>query len=514
MNPNYRVVPNTAGARRRYLTFESKATIGNQHQLTLAAAAVPRQPTTSHSLALLLAFLGFHVVLGLSMKELPILATVHAWLSFIVALYWAASEKAPGKVVLAVCYLAGAEVLWRMTGAAILWEFGKYSVCAVLLVWVLRHFPRRVNGLALVYFGLLLPSTLLTIQAGLGLSQLRQVLSFNLSGPFSLALCTFCFYGLRLSYFEAAKALLAILGPVIGAAAICLSGTASLGADYEFGDQSNFDTSGGFGPNQVSSVLGLGMLVVFLWMQRQQRMSFRWWLAVALILFFAAQASLTFSRTGIWIGVLTIGVASLFIIRRAGKGAIWLISALLILASCYLALFGSLNTFTGGKLSDRYSEKMLLEKGFTGRGDIAEGDLLLALHNPLFGVGPGMASFERSNHRGIAAHTEFTRLMAEHGLTGLLALGAILMMAASKLKAASSTWQQAWTASFIVYSLLFMMVTGMRLAVPSLAMGLAMARLTGADAGDPNHRIQAKRLGGGCYKQRTQTGTWLQTNPE
>jgi len=505
MNPIYRVAPNAPAAGRRFLPFGSKAAIGSLRQLPLAAAAIPRQRTTSPSLALLLAFLGLHVVLGLSMKELPTLATVHAWLTFIVALYWAATEKGPGKVVLAVCYLASAEVLWRMTGAAVFWEFGKYSVCAVLLVWVLRHFPRRVNGLALVYFGLLLPSMLLTIQAGLGLNQLRQILSFNLSGPFTLALCAFCFYRLRLRSFEADKALLAILGPIIGVAAICLSGTASLGADYEFGDQSNFETSGGFGPNQVSSVFGLGMLVAFLWMQRQQRKSCRWWLAVALILDFAAQASLTFSRTGLWIGVVAIGVASLFIIRRAGKNAIKLLGALLILASCFWVLFGSLNTFTGGKLSDRYSGEMLREKGFTGRGEIAEGDLLLALHNPLFGVGPGMASLERESHRGVPAHTEFTRLMAEHGMGGLLALGALLLMAASRLKAASGTWQQAWTASFIAYSLLFMMVSGMRLAVPSLAMGLAMVMLVATDAGDPQRSIQAKRSSGRLYRQRTQT---------
>ena len=444
-----------------------------------AAGSMRRLPAvTAPSLAVLLAFFGAHVVLGIAMKKVPALATLHALFSLLVALYWAASAKGPGKVIAAICYLAAAEVLWRMAGAAVFWEFGKYAVCAVALVSWLRRRPPQFNGLALLYFGLLLPSILLTVLGGFGFTELRGMISFNLSGPFALAVCAFCLFGLRLRAAEADRSLLAILGPVIGVAAICLSGTASLGADYEFGDQSNFDTSGGFGPNQVSSVLGLGMLVAFLWMQRQQRMSGRWWLAVALILCFAAQASLTFSRTGIWIGVLTIGVASLFIIRRAGKGAIWLIGALLILASCYLVLFRSLDTFTGGKLSNRYSKEGLREKGFTGRGEIAQGDLLLAWHNPLFGVGPGMAKMQRSNHGGIVAHTEFTRLLAEHGLAGLLALGALVLMAAKALRRASSPFQQAWTASLIAYSLLFMMVTGMRLVVPAVALGLALLEVS------------------------------------
>lgn len=446
---------------------------------------------TAPSLAVLLAFFGAHVVLGIAMKKVPALATAHALLSLLVALYWAASAKGPGKVIAAICYLAAAEVLWRMTGAAVFWEFGKYAVCAVALVSWLRRRPPQFNGLALLYFGLLLPSTLLTVLGGFGFTELRSIISFNLSGPFALAVCAFCLSGLRLGAAEADRSLLAILGPIAGAAAICLLGTASLGADYDFGHQSNFDTSGGFGPNQVSSVLGLGMLVAFLWMQRQPRMSFRWWFAAVLVLGFAAQATLTFSRTGIWIGLLTIGVAAIFLIRKSGKLLPGLIGALLIFGMLYFVVFRSLDQFTGGKLSERYSEK-----GFTGREDIAQGDLLLALHNPLLGVGPGMAKMERSNHRGIAAHTEFTRVLAEHGLAGLLALGALVLMAAKAFRRrASSPFQQAWTASLIAYSLLFMMVTGMRLAVPSLAMGLAMVRLVAVNAADVHRRrIQASRF--------------------
>ena len=429
---------------------------------------------TSSSLPLLLAFLGLHALLAIAMKELPILATAHAVVAFLVALYWAASSRSAARVVIGICYLAGAEVLWRMTSAAVFWEFGKYAICAVLLLWLLRNRPRKFNWLALLYIGLLMPSVILTLQAGFGFNRLRQVLSFNLSGPLSLVLCAFCLLEIRLSHVQTSRALLALIGPVAGVAALCLFGTATLPAGYEFGTESNFITSGGFGPNQVSATLGLGMLIAFLWMQRQKPMSARWWLAIALLLFFAGESTFTFSRTGVWLGILTICVASFFLVRQSATRLAAVIAAFLVFGCCYLFVFESLDSFTGGSLSERYTESNL-----GNRVPIARGDLQLAIRNPLLGVGPGMAEYARRAIDGISepCHTEFTRLLAEHGLAGLLALGALLAMAGSSLKRASSSWQQAWTGSLIAYSLLFMVVSGMRLAAPAVTIGLALLKL-------------------------------------
>lgn len=486
VNLNYRPVRSVTLASLRFSPFRLNAAAGSGFRSP--SIKVPRELVTFPSLAILLAYFGAHAVLGIVMKKVPAVATVHALLSLLVALYWAVSGKGRGKVITAICYLAGAEVLWRMAKAAVFWEYGKYAVCAVILVSLLRYRPPRFNWLPLLYFVLLLPSIVLTVLAQPDSSVLRQTLSSNLSGPFTLALFAFCLAGVRLRSGEDDRCLLAMLGPITGVAAVCLFGAANLSADYQFGDQSNFDTSGGFGPNQVSAVLGLGMLAGFLWMQNLPRMSASWWVASMLILFFAAQATLTFSRTGICIGVLTIGVASFFMMRASGGKLVSLMGALLVFGVLFFAVFRSLDQFTGGKLSTRYSEKGFSEKGLTGRGDIAQGDLLLAVQHPLLGVGPGRAVFERSSRAGMAAHTEFTRILAEHGLAGFLALTALLLMAAKGFKAASGPGQQVWTASLIAYSLLFMLVSGMRLAAPSVAMGLAMVKLGATNADDRRRR--------------------------
>ena len=109
MNPNYRVAPNAAAASRSISPFRLKAAAGSLRRLP--AVTAPRQLVTSPSLAVLLAFFGAHAVLGIAMMKVPALATLHALFSFLVALYWAASAKGPGKVIAAICYLTAAEVL-------------------------------------------------------------------------------------------------------------------------------------------------------------------------------------------------------------------------------------------------------------------------------------------------------------------------------------------------------------------------------------------------------------------
>lgn len=422
-----------------------------------------------------------HAALGIAMKKVPLLATVHAVVTLLVAMVLVFSSKSSGRVVTAVCYIAGSEVLWRMAGASVFWEFGKYAVCTVLFVRLLRHRPSRPNWLAVAYFALLLPSVLLTVLGSSSASWLRQALSFNLSGPFSLALCAFCFYGLRVTPSEALDSLLAIVAPLAGVASACLFGLANLGAGYEFGNESNFDASGGFGPNQVSSVLGLGILAAFLWAQSCRRLSSRWWLAVALLLWFAGQAALTFSRSGVWMGLLTIVIASAFTVTSPRKFWSSVAGAVVALGLFYL-LFQALDNYTGGKLGQRYSQK-----GFSRREDIARGDLTLAMHHPILGVGPGMAKAQRARELGIggAPHTEMTRLLCEHGASGLLALTALGTMALLVFRRITTAFEKSWTVSLLAYTLLFMMVSGMRLAVPAVTMGLALVRLKHSSARFP-----------------------------
>jgi len=76
----------------------------------------------------------------------------------------------------------------------------------------------------------------------------------------------------------------------------------------------------------------------------------------------------------------------------------------------------------------------------------------------------------------IAAHTEFTRLVAEHGILGLFALLIALYLGWSTFKQARNIHHRALVASLLVYTLLFMLVNAFRIVIPAFAFGLTFAQ--------------------------------------
>ena len=193
----------------------------------------------------------------------------------------------------------------------------------------------------------------------------------------------------------------------------------------------NFQTSAGFGPNQVSeSTLGWGILAAFLWVAFQRPSLPSIGIAVSLMLFFAMQAALTFSRSGIWMGALSTFVAFAFLARNSRTLIMAVVIAVLVVPIGWFVIFPALDRFTGDKLSARFRDK-----GLTGRDTIALEELILFTEHPFLGVGPGMGETWRAKQFGDGnqAHTEFSRLLAEHGLLGVLALTVLFGMATGRL---------------------------------------------------------------------------------
>jgi hypothetical protein len=95
--------------------------------------------------------------------------------------------------------------------------------------------------------------------------------------------------------------------------------------------------------------------------------------------------------------------------------------------------------------------------------------------NPIFGVGVGMSFYRAEGWK--VTHTEFTRLLAEHGLFGFSALVLILLAGCLTVWRSKSLREKAVTASMIGWSLLFMLDKAMRLVAPSFAFGLAFANM-------------------------------------
>jgi hypothetical protein len=408
-----------------------------------------------------------HLPLALLMRESSAFSTVHALATVALGLYFAlAGRRHLVRVAYVGAYIVGAEVLWRMTAAQVFWETGKWATAAILITAMLRSGRLKGPPLVLWYFALLLPSVMLTLTA-LGLGETRRELSFNLSGPFALMVCCCFFASLKLSVRHLQRLFLVQIAPTLGVAAIALYGI-STATNLSFGKGSSFGTSGGFGPNQVSAALGLGALSALL-VLLVGKLSVRVRIIVlAAMLFLAVHSALTFSRGGLYNAVAAALLAALYFMKDAGTRARLLVLVPVLLLIVNYTVLPQLDSFTQGALSNRFKSV-----DTTNRNDIALAQLEVWRDNPLIGVGPGLSR----DYADALAHTELTRLLAEHGVLGLGALILLLVASLQNLRRARTSRGKAVVAATIGWTFAFMLNSGMRLMAPSFMFGLSFLTL-------------------------------------
>ena len=376
-------------------------------------------------------------------------------------------------VVCVGAYIMGAEVLWRMTEANVFWEYGKYATAAVFLVALLSRKQTNKPVLAFVYFLLLLPSAVLTATS-LPLNWARMQISFNLSGPFALMVCSWFFSNLQLTKEDIHRLWRTALGPIVGIASIALYSTLTA-QEIRFTDESNPITSGGFGPNQVSSALGLGALFALLYMLTEEKQKNLKVIMFGLMLFLASQSALTFSRGGLWIAAISGLVVFLYLVRdRRTRFRVLSVAGLLFIIGHYI-LLPQLDAFTGGALSERFRDLST-----TNRDRLMRADLAIFEDYPFLGVGPGMATYYRGAVAGVsgAAHTEITRLLAEHGLFGLVALFLLIAMGWKNFQREQTMQGRAIVAGMVIWSLVYMLANAMRTVAPSFTFGISFAKFS------------------------------------
>ena len=433
--------------------------------------SLPSPPAKSFSVFWLVIFFAVHIPLALAIHRAGTVSTAHALATVSVGLILALTGQSPVRIGIVTAYIIGAEVMWRMTDAAVFWEFGKYAVSAVLLVALLRRGRFKVPLLPFLYFVLLLPSSVLTVESYKWIKA-QGSLSFNLSGPFALLVSCWFFSKVKLRTDQLYRLFLATIAPIVGVATLAITSTYSA-EEIHFSDRSNYITSGGFGPNQVSATLGLGVMLCFLCVLKQgTSRSFKILMFTAMTVF-ATQSALTLSRGGLALAVCGSFVAAVFLMRDARSRIKILALGGIIFLTAYFVILPRLNTFTGGAVSSRFEDT-----SSTGRGKILEADLEIWSNNLLMGVGPGRAiEYRKELYKDIAAHTEFSRLVAEHGIFGLAAFLLLLIMCLQRFQSVSGMKNKGIMAAMITWSILFMAINAMRLAAPSFLFGLTFVTL-------------------------------------
>lgn len=420
----------------------------------------------------LLTILAGHAALGLLMHQYRVAGTLHAWTTLLMGVVWAINGRSLHRIAYVAAYVAGAEVLWRMTNAGVVWEFGKYATALTLLLAVQFARVRRRPSPALLYFALLLPSVLLTV-SGSTLERIRHDISFNMSGPLALAVVIAFFTRVRLSREQLQWLIVWSLGPIMATLAVAISGVSSLKL-LQSVNASTSSMTGGFGPNQVSTILGFGSLIAFaaatLILQRKQRI-LRWCM-IAIAIALAGYSAITLSRSGIYLATGSGLVASLTLLRDRRSRLILLSTVGIVFLIGTYVVFPFLDSATGGAVSRRFSDT-----GLTGRDVLMRSELRIWWEHPLLGVGPGRAAAERAGTmRRAAAHTEFTRLLAEHGLLGAAAMLVVISAIWHRFRITRTPRFRALILALFTFSALYMATTGMRTVLPAFALGLAFTR--------------------------------------
>lgn len=414
-----------------------------------------------------------HLPLGVLLYNVGIFALLHPIAVFLLGLIWARRKNVRLDLIAAVVgYLIGAEVLWRMANVPVPWEFGKYGSAVIMVVALANRRPFKIPQLPLIYFGALIPACIFPF-VELGLSEARAQISSNLSGPLLLAVSCWFFANLQITSARLRRLFFAVFVPLLSVACTTLFYTITA-EDIQFNTESNFVTSGGFGPNQVSAMLGLGAFIaVYCLVNFRLDLKLKIFLGLAAV-FFVAQSVLTFSRSGVYNAVGASLAFLLFRFRNLGDGIKRLVPVGALVFLFLWLVFPALNNFTGGKLLDRFEDTST-----TNRVEIAQTDFSIFFEYPLTGAGVGLANEYRRQLFGYGAgsHTEFSRLISEHGLLGILALLTLILMGISNFKRQRSSLGRALVASVSTWCVLFMFNAGMRLAAPSYLWGLTFVSI-------------------------------------
>jgi hypothetical protein len=451
-----------------------------------AAGATPsiirRRGVPSGVGPMVLILLGVHLVGGQLLALSSVLASLHAFGTLVVVAWIALFARRPDTLVGAAAYVAGCEVLWRQTEASVPWQASIYLVVAIFAVGVVRFAPRPPRrfraAIPIVYLVLLAPGAFATVGA-LGLFGSRELIGFYLAAPIALALGVLLVrpYWVR---WEGLRPILWLLfAPILATLGLATAGAVGLSAVDFVTDESNIVASGGYGPNQVSAVVGLGALVcAFLalkernWMLRATAATLAFWCL--------AQGALTFSRGGL-VNVLVAGAFALphFLTRARNVFGVVLVGVLVFVV-CGLILLPRLHDLTGGALENR------LTSTDGNRVELAQIDANIFFENVATGVGVGLSEEERGQGKGLyAAHTEYTRLLAEHGLFGLGAIACIIWMGATSYRRAGGLIARAWTAALLAWCAAEMTHSAMRLSVTPFVFVLAALAVIDPDRPPP-----------------------------
>ena len=432
-----------------------------------------------------LKFVIIHLLIGLAIFLVPPISKVYAIAIILVGFRYVILRKnANNEALYVAAYIVGAEVFLRMTQGNIFEQYAKYGVMGILIIGM---FFRGFSKNAIMYwiFGLLLLPGIIYGFFTLNFeTDIRKAITFNIIGPITLTVSAIYCYQ-RIVTFQQIKNIIDMLAyPLMATLVYMYLYTPDIKAVVT-NTQSNFETSGGFGPNQVSTILGLGIFLFFIKVILNSKTIGIRNINIFFFLFITFRGIVTFSRGGVITGFVMIIIVVILLLvftRSQGKSKVVSLVVFGLIALSGVWAYSSIQT--SGLIDKRYANKdakgRVKESKLTGREKLIESEFNMFLDNPIFGIGVGKNKEYREETTGIeaASHNEITRMLAEHGMFGLFGL---IILLVTPMVLYLNNKQNIFVFSFVVFWLLTINHAAMRLAAPAFVYALSLLKVQFVD---------------------------------
>lgn len=385
-------------------------------------------------------------------------------------------ENKNNEALMAAAYIAGAEVFYRMTGASIFYETGKYLVILFLLTGLFFKGSSVKSIPFWIYLLILVPGV---VMASITLDYevvFRKAIAFNLSGPVTLGVtAVYCYYK-KIYRREYEKVVVMLLLPLITTMAYLYFYTPRLD-EALISMNGNYAATAGYGPNQISTIMGLGalLLVTRLFVIKNKAINI---IDLVLLGMMSYRAIVTFSRGGVITALVCVGAfIAIFYIQQNYRERSKIRFKIGVLAGMFFLSWAFTSFQTSGLIGNRYSGRdaagRLKADITTGRAELISTELDAFYHNPVMGVGVGKAKALRSERVGheVATHSEVSRLLSEHGLLGVIA---ILILIFVPLVFWVKFKNNYYFLAFLAFWFLTINHSAMRIALPAFVYGLAL----------------------------------------
>ena len=426
----------------------------------------------------------FHVVLAFGVFAFKSLALVYflCITGFFSCKILMASEAYKTFYVLFACaYMVGIEVFLRMNGGTVAYEAIKYLVIVFIVMGLISNSFSNKAFIYALYILLLIPGIFVAVTEMGFQTDIRRAVAFNLSGPVCLGVTAIYCYKRSLSLNQIKVVLWALLLPIVSTTVYLFLYTPNL-QEVITSTNSNFEASGGFGPNQVATVLGMGLFALTVRFFMSRETLYHKLFDLFLLGAIGFRALVTLSRGGVITAIIMIlFFIAIYYLKVNMKTKFKIKFSLVVFILIVFSIWLISSIQTSGFLEKRYANQDAAGREkkdlTTGRSDLLAFEFGEFMKSPFLGIGVGKVKEVRLNETGVeaASHNEMSRIVAEHGLLGVFAF-LILLLTPLIFRLKNKT--NLFFYSFYIFWLLTINHSAMRIAAPAFIYGLCLLNIT------------------------------------